>query len=176
MVDKPDRSPPRFPAAKAEAAGASIGRELDALGVDTGDLAISQAACGGDLLFARACLEHGMRLWIMLPQEEPGFLAASVSWAGPRWQADYDYVRTHPDTEIRILPQELGPAPEGIGMYERCNRWMMHTALSQGLAKVSFITLWDGGGGDGPGGTEHVAGLVTQLTGRQPTIIDPGAL
>ncbi len=176
MVDKPDRDKPRFPQEKAEAAGARIRAELDALGAGAGDLGIAQAACGGDLLFARACLDRGMRLWVMLPQEEPGFIASSVAWAGPRWQADYDTVRAHPEASFRILPVELGPAPEGVGMYERCNRWMMHTALSQGLAKVFFITLWDRGGGDGPGGTEHMVGLVRSLTGREPVVIEPQKL
>jgi len=176
MVDRPDRARPRFPADKAEAAGHRIGAELDALGIGRGDLAIAQAAAGGDLLFARACLARGMRLWVMLPQEEPAFLSDSVSWAGTRWQQEYDALRAGADVVFRVLPAELGPVPEGVDIYVRCNRWMMHTALSQGLGKVFFVTLWDGAGGDGPGGTAHMVSLVQDLTGRQPVVIDPGTL
>ncbi|WP_207538269.1 tetratricopeptide repeat-containing protein [Sabulicella rubraurantiaca] len=176
MVDRPGRQPARFPDGKADPAGSRIRAELDAIGADAGDLGICQAACGGDLLFARACLGRGMRLWVLLPQEEAAFLRDSVSWAGPRWVADYEAVRANADATFRVLPEELGPAPEGVGKYERCNRWMMHTALSQGLARVSFITLWDGGGGDGPGGTEHMVSLVRDLTGHEPAIIDPRTL
>jgi len=74
------------------------------------------------------------------------------------------------------MPDDLGPAPEGINFYDRCNRWMLYSGLSNGLAKVSFITLWDGKPGDGPGGTEQIVELVRKLTGRQPVLIDPSTL
>jgi tetratricopeptide (TPR) repeat protein len=176
MVDKPGRETPRFPEVKAEAAGARIAQELDALGVGPGDLGISQAASGGDLLFATACLARGMHLETYLPQREPEFLAASVSFAAPRWQRDYDTVKENRDVVFHIMPDELGSGPEEVDIYDRCNRWMLHSALSCGLGKVSFMTLWDGKPGDGPGGTEHMASLVRRLTGRQPAIIDPATL
>jgi tetratricopeptide (TPR) repeat protein len=176
MVDKSDRKTPRFPEKKADAAAARIAQELDAVGVRPGDLGISQAASGGDLLFAKACLERGMRLEVYLPQREPEFLAASVAFAAPHWQKDYDALKDRKDVAFRIMPDELGPAPDGIDIYDRCNRWMLHSALSCGLGKVSFVALWDGKPGDGPGGTEHMANLVQALTGRQPAIIDPAQL
>jgi hypothetical protein len=176
MVDKPGRETPRFPEHKAEAAAARIAQELDAIGVGPRDLGISQAASGGDLLFATACLARGMRLEVYLPQREPEFLAASVSFVAPHWQRDYDALKDRRDVLFRIMPDELGPAPEEINIYDRCNRWMLHSALSCGPGKVSFITLWDGNAGDGPGGTEHMAYLVQKLTGRQPAIINPARL
>ena len=176
MIDKPDRAQPRFPEAKAEAAGRRIAAELDRLGVGPGDLAISQAACGGDLLFLQAAIARGMRLEIYLPQKEPDFLRDSVSFAPAHWQDDYDAVRQYADAKYRIMPDEIGPAPEGVDLYDRCNRWMLYSALSNGLAKVSFVTLWDGKAGDGPGGAENMVALVRKLTGRQPAIIDPATL
>ncbi len=104
-------------------------------------------ACGGDLLFARACPARGMRLWVMLPHAESAFLATSVGWAGRRWQDDHDAVRAHPLVSLRLLPEELGPAADGVDPYERGNRWMLHTALSQGLDRVSFVALGDGAHG-----------------------------
>jgi tetratricopeptide (TPR) repeat protein len=74
MIDRPDRAHPRFPEAKAGAAERRIGEELDKLGVGPADLGVTQAACGGDLLFIRECLARGMRLEIYLPQSEAGFL------------------------------------------------------------------------------------------------------
>ena len=53
---------------------------------------------------------------------------------------------------------------------------MLYTALAHGVTKVSFVTLWDGKAGDGPGGTEHMANLIRDLTGRQPIRIDPALL
>jgi hypothetical protein len=53
---------------------------------------------------------------------------------------------------------------------------MLYSALSNGLARVSFIALWNGAAGDGPGGTQHMVGIARKLTGRQPYIIDPATL
>jgi len=176
MVDAPGRATPRFPPAKVDAAAAQIEAALEGIGAGEGDLGIAQAARGGDLLFARACLARGMRLLVMLPFEQPEFLDRSVTGAGHRWFDDFDLVVRDPRTTLRIMPRELGPAPEGADAFERCNGWLLHTALSQGVGRLSFVALWDGGGGDGPGGTEHMVHLVRQLTGRQPTIIDPAVL
>jgi tetratricopeptide (TPR) repeat protein len=176
MIDKSNRAQPRFPEPKADAAGRRIFAELDRLGAAPGDLAISQAACGGDLLFLKACMACGMRLEIYLPQQEPNFLRDSVSFAAAHWQDDYDAVKQYPNVAYRIMPDDLGPTPEGVDLYDRCNRWMLYSALSNGLSKVSFVTLWDGKAGDGPGGAENMVALVRGLTGRQPAVIDPASL
>lgn len=33
---------------------------------------------------------------------------------------------------------------------------MLHNALAHGPQRTTLIALWDGGKGDGPGGTEHM--------------------
>jgi tetratricopeptide (TPR) repeat protein len=173
MIDKSDRKNPRFPESKAAAAVKAIATELDRLGVREGDLGLCQAACGGDLLFAQACLERKMCLEMRLPQREPEFLANSVSFAGPHWQTMYDEVKAHPNTKFFIMPDELGSAPEHVDTYERANLWLLYSALARGVARVHFVCLWDGQGGDGPGGTQHMFEQVKRLSGRLPTVIDP---
>src|SRR5262245_9142286 len=64
MIDAPDRKIPRFPPDKEPAAAAAITDTLSKIGVIPGDLAICGGACGGDLLFAEACLARDMRLEI----------------------------------------------------------------------------------------------------------------
>jgi hypothetical protein len=119
-----------------------------------------------------------MRLELRLARTEPEFFAESVTFADPhhRWEKSFERVKEHPVTTVFIMPEELGPSPEGISVHDRCNRWMLYTALSQGLRKISFVTLWDGEPGDGPGGTQNMVELVPALTGRQPEIIDPKTL
>jgi len=176
MIDKPGRETARFPESKAAAAAEAIAAELDQLGVREGDLGLSQAACGGDLLFARACLARKMHLEVRLPKQEPEFLADSVSFADPRWQALYDEVKAHPGAAFFIMPDELGPAPAHVDVYERANLWMLYNALARGATRVRFLCLWDGQGGDGPGGTQHMFELVRRLSGRAPTVINPAHL
>ena len=64
------------------------------------------------------------------------------------------------------MPDELGPLPKGTSAFERCNRWLLYSALAQGQHKLRFVCLWDGGGGDGPGGTAHMYDEVKRRTGR----------
>ena len=59
-----------------------------------------------------------------------------------------------------VMPDELGPLPAGANAFERCNLWLLYSALARGVGKVRFICLWDGGGGDGPGGTRHMVEAV----------------
>ena len=184
MIDNPEvrgagkAKPARFPATKVDAAAAAIRVRLDRVGATTGDLGLCGGASGGDLLFAEACLERGMCVELRLANEEADFLRESVTFADPdrRWENSFASVKAHSATTTFIMPQELGRAPEGVSVYDRCNRWMLYSALSGGLPKTAFIALWDGSPPDGPGGTEHMIGLVRTLTGRQPEIIDPGQL
>ncbi|NJM92042.1 MAG: hypothetical protein HC861_04835 [Rhodospirillaceae bacterium] len=115
---------------------------------------------------------------LRLARDEPKFLAESVTFADPdrRWERSFSAVKENPATTTFVMPDELGPAPEGVNVHGRCNRWILYSALSRGLGKASFMTLWDGKEGDGPGGTKHMAELVTQLTGKNPEIINPATL
>jgi tetratricopeptide (TPR) repeat protein len=184
MIDNPavrgegKAKPARFPAEKADAAGARIRSALDEVGAGAGDLGICGGASGGDLLFAEACLHRGMKLEVRLARSENEFLAESVTFADRdrRWEKSFRAVTDHPNTVVLTMPDELGPAPEGVSVHDRCNRWMLYSALSHGLRRVSFVALWNGEPGDGPGGTEHMVDLVKKLTGRQPIIIDPAML
>lgn len=62
MIDAPDRLVPRFPANKEPIAASRIAEALDTLGAGDRDLALTQGACGGDLLFTEACLARGVRV------------------------------------------------------------------------------------------------------------------
>ncbi|MGK2912998.1 MAG: TRAFs-binding domain-containing protein [Porticoccaceae bacterium] len=168
LMDAPGRDPPRFSPEKEAAAASRIGQALDKLGAGAGDLAFSQAAAGGDLLFLEACQRRGVRCQILLPFAEPEFIDRSVVPAanGEQWRDRYFAIKSQLTDAPRIMPDELGPPPKGVNAYERCNLWLLHTALGWGVDKVRFICLWNGGGGDGPGGTQHMYDEVKRRTGR----------
>lgn len=173
MVDAPDRQPPRFPD-KPEKLAAAAQRIADALAqFDAGpdDLAITQGACGGDLLFTEACQERGVNVQWLQPFPEPEFIEKSVVSRGESWRARYLAAKAKLTRVIRSAPEELGLPPKGTDPYQRCNLWLLYTALSFGITKVQFICLWNGEGGDGPGGTAHMFEEVKRRTG-QVTWID----
>ena len=108
--------------------------------------------------------------WLQ-PFPEPEFIEKSVVSRGESWRARYLAAKAKLTRDIRSAPQELGPQPKGTDPYQRCNLWLLYTALSFGITKVQFICLWNGEGGGGPGGTAHMFEEVKRRTG-QVTWID----
>jgi hypothetical protein len=49
---------------------------------------------------------------------------------------------------------------------ERNNLWILQSAMRFGADKVEFICLWNGRGGDGPGGTTSYAGCPQDRGGH----------
>jgi hypothetical protein len=164
MIDAPDRKTPRFPPDKVATAAAAITDALSKIGVTGGDLAICGGACGGDLLFAEAGLARDMRLEIYIPFEEPTFLANSVDFAGRNWHDRYLAVKSK--ATVHVMPDELGPLSAGENAYERNNQWMLEKAARFGGNKIAFISLWNGQGGDGPGGARHLMDEARRKTTR----------
>lgn len=166
MIDAPTRPTPRFPPVKEAVAARKIGEALDQHGAGPEDLALTQGACGGDLLFTEACQQRGVRVQWLQPFDEPEFIQKSVVCHSDTWRARYLAAKAKLMTEIRSAPRDLGPLPPGSDPYERCNIWLYETALSYGINKVQFICLWDGRSDGGPGGTAHMYWEVNRRTGQ----------
>jgi tetratricopeptide (TPR) repeat protein len=168
MVDAPRRAAPRFPQHKVAAATGRVARALDELDAGAGDVALAQGAAGGDLIFAEACAARGVRVQLLLPLAEPDFVEQSIlrSADGAAWRDRVHTLEARLQDAPRVAPDELGPVPERVDVWERCNLWLLYTALAYGPEKVGAVVLWDGGGGDGPGGTRHMVEQVTRCSGR----------
>ena len=164
MIDAPDRKSPRFPASKEPIAREAIEAVLDRLDAGPQDLAICGGACGGDLLFAEAALARGVALAMYLPFDVSTFLPKSVTFAGDDWLARFESARA--ECALHILPAERGELKEGDDPYEQNNLWMLEAASRFGAGKVQFLCLWDGKGGDGPGGTQHLMDEVRRRHGH----------
>ena len=172
MIDQLDRSPPRFPPECEPKVAGEIDAKLSELGAGPGDVGITQGACGGDLLFAEAMLRLGAALELHLPLAEETFLRESVEFTKAsstivdRWRDRFLVVRHHPSVQTTIMSaRHLQGEPDNV--YERCNLWMLERALSFGADKVRFICVWNGQGGDGPGGTAHMLSAVQKSGGAQ---------
>lgn len=156
MIDAPDRIAPRFPARAENTARRAIRDSVlqirDSDGVPMAGIA--GGASGGDLLFHEVCAELGVatRLRLALPVEE--FIAASVAPAGESW------VR-----RFHLLMNRLGPenvrvmADTAENVWAQANLWMAEEAVAL-APRRTLLALWDGQGGDGPGGTEHLVSVA----------------
>ena len=169
MLDTAERDTSRFPIQKEAIAGEKILAILEKLGADSEDLALTQGACGGDILFTEACQKLGVHVQWLQPFKEPEFIERSVIKCGESWRDRYYTCKKKLTNPIRSAPMELGKLPKDVAdgyPYERCNSWLLYTALSYGIDKVHFISLWDGKGGDGPGGTADMYEQIRTRTGN----------
>ena len=174
MLDAPNRPEPRFPADKEGVAAQKIAKALEQLGAGPEDLALTQGACGGDILFTERCQDLGVNVHWLQPFREPEFIQKSVTRGGEVWRNRYLAAKSHLPVPPQAAPEFIGEPPQNVNggyPYERCNLWLLYTALSYGVDKVRFICLWNGSGGDGPGGTAHMYNEVKRRTG-QVTWID----
>jgi hypothetical protein len=165
MLDAPGRAHPRFPASKVHLAKAAVYRLLDQLQAGPQDAAVCSAACGGDLIFDRLALRRGVPLHLYLAFDREAFQARSVDFAGQRWQQRFAAVCAQA-ASVHVLP---APPQAGSGRtdpFERTNLWMLDTARALGAERIEFICLWNGQGGDGPGGTQHMMQAVRQAGGH----------
>lgn len=166
MIDQPDRPEPRFPPQMEAEARQKIEAALDKLHADANDLVITPGiACGGDILFIEACLQRGLKVEAYLPFPEAEFIEKSVRFAGDNWVERFYQIRRHPRVTTHLQPERLGPVPEGDNPYARNMRWALYSTLCYGIDRVRLVVLWDGRGGDGPGGTGHIVREVRQLGG-----------
>lgn len=167
-IDAPGRALPRLPPDKERAAARRIAEALDRLEAGPADLALTQGAAGGDLLFAEACLNRGVPLQLLLPLAEDAFIAQSIlsCAGGAAWRERYLALKARLRAPPRLADEELGSLPADADPWERGARWLLDTALAHGADKLRFIALWDGGGGDGAGGTQHMVEQVRRRHGQ----------
>jgi hypothetical protein len=174
MIDLPGRSTPRFPASLETAARREIKKRIDRRRQSTGTFefgGFASGARGGDILFHEVCRETGIKTAIILPFPPLRFLAKSVQGVpNSRWVERF--WKLWDDREYSLFT-EVMDLPETDDAYATCNTRVLELAKTYG--EVHLIALWDGKGGDGPGGT---ADLVRQArgVGDAPDILAPSDL
>lgn len=166
MIDRPDRKQPRFPVEMESEVQQKLENLLDKLEAHEGCLAILPGlACGGDILFAEACLKRDISIEVYLPFEPGKFIQESVSFAGDAWVKRFYDIYNNPNVTRHLQPTRLGEVPEGDSPFIRNNRWALYSTLVNDISRIRLIALWNGQTGDGPGGTADMVNQVRQLGG-----------
>ena len=119
-------------------------------------------ARGGDILFHEICRERDLRTVIVLPFPPAQFLRSSVEGAEGDWPRRFENLWNETPPSCRHV-LDLPQSDEAYGI---CNRRILDLAREGG--EVRLIALWDGGGGDGPGGTADLLKRAEALSGRKP--------
>lgn len=188
MIDAADRETPRFPPDKEAIAREKIKeavvREMNiGAGVASG---YAGGASGGDTLFLEVCAELGIPTNLYLAMDPQVYVTHSVMKAGADWvRRFWDLHREHSTRgavrvlndarevtdECEFLPAWVRSKPN-YTIWQRNNLWILFNALAESCDEKSsdpnltLIALWDGAGGDGPGGTQDLVNKVEDLGAR----------
>ncbi len=165
-IDAPGRATPRFPADREQDAVRliedAVAREqqlADGAPIE----GIAGGASGGDMIFHEVCARLGIPTALMLAVPQDLFAARSVADAGPQWMERYRALCARLDVrvlaETDALPSWLATRDD-YTIWQRNNRWILHSALSRADTDATLIVLWDGQGGDAPGGTQDMVSLA----------------
>lgn len=178
-IDAPGRATPRFPAAAAEQARAMIAAAIEEEQRSAAGeiLGIAGGASGGDILFHETCAARGIRTQLFAVGSRDAYVAASVQGAGPEWVERFN--RLWEGLPNRVLGSSQGSlelprwlrSVKGYSIWERSNRWMLNSALVYGAKTVTLIALWNGEGGDGPGGTKDMV-ETARRRGAKVVVLD----
>ncbi len=162
-IDARERKRPRFPASSEGKARDMIRRavvEEQAQGGSQPIMGFAAGASGGDILFHEVCAELGIPTTLLLPLPEDEFAAESVADAGSEWIERFLTLTKRLEVRhLTGLPDWMA-GNDSYTIWQRGNRWILHTAMSLAEADITLIVLWDGKGGDGPGGTENMVELA----------------
>ncbi len=183
-VDTPDRPEPRFPAAAEDQARemirGAVQAEVDAA-AGAPVIGIAGAASGGDILFHEVCAELGVETQLFLVVSRDDYVRASVADGGPEWEERFNalfarrpYRFLGNSDHALELPRWLRPWKE-YDVWNRSNLWMLHNALVHGAERVALIALWNGKGGDGPGGTRDMVAAARDRAVKT-TVLDANEL
>jgi hypothetical protein len=174
MIDKPDRSEPRFPSALEEAARTRIAHAIIPYApakIESGESALGFASCarGGDILFHEQCRAHGVDTMILLPFPPGVFVTTSVEGVPlSDWETRFWAIwSTTPESHREVM--DLRVSDEAYGA---CNARLLELARQHG--NVHLIALWDGKAGDSPGGTADLVVRVSAMS--QSDIFSPESL
>ena len=167
MVDAPGRGQPRFPPERVLEVRDDIAEAIRLI-EDPGARAVSGLACGGDLLFADEWLKTARRLQAYLPRHVDEFLEESVRFAGEDWVELFHEVAQNPEVSV------VGPDDDMLRSDDphSLNAHRMIEAASDEATEIHGLFLWDGRGGDGPGGTQEVISALLEA-GGSVTILRP---
>jgi hypothetical protein len=171
LVDAPDRPAPRFPPHRVDWVTSRVRDALVHWRIGPGATVVSGGARGADIIIAEEGLRCGAQVVLCLALPPKEFRRRSVDLPGTDWGDRFERLRRA--AQVRHLNDGDGRAPADDTVFARTNAWMVDVARGLDPRPYALI-VWNGEGGDGPGGTaDLIRRLGYQLDDPHLLIIDP---
>ncbi len=162
MIDAPGRPEPRFPPAAELRVTRAVRTTLRSWRVGPRSLLVCGGSRGTDAIAAEQALVLGATVWLLVALPDDEFIEASVRLPDTDWSERYRTLRERCATWFQ--DDELGPLPAEGNVFERNNDWCLEVAAAQDPGEaLRALVLWDGEGGDGPGGTADFVNRARRL-------------
>lgn len=154
-IDAPDRPAPRFPHQAEPQVATRIAAAIDGLSTTRPvSLGIAAGANGVDLLFHEACHARSIATELHLALHPADFVDRSVEGAaGSAWNERFETVRQRAEASDSLFVVKTG---DPATLWQRANLAMLHRGEQLAADEdhhALLLAVWDGTGGDGPGGT-----------------------
>jgi hypothetical protein len=173
MIDRPERTSPRFPANAAPTVTEAVRSALNDWGAGPGTLLVSGGARGADIIAAEQALVAGAEVWLLLALPDDDFVATSVAIPETDWEHRYRTLRRQCPTWIQESELEPTDTSDEGAIFARNNNWCLEVGASQAPpGGLRVLAVWDGSAGDGPGGTADFVERARQL-GAEVGVISP---
>jgi Patatin-like phospholipase len=169
MVDSPDRAQPRFAPDQVDRVTREVRTVLAQWRVGSETTIVTQGARGADLIVAEEGLVRGAKIVLCLAAPPEEFDQMSVALPASDWSSRFQAILEK--AEVR-LPDE--PAPRAADdIFARANARVIAVARSFSETPHAIV-VWNGEGGDGPGGTlDFIERLGHDGPDARLAIIDP---
>ncbi len=176
MIDTPGSTKPRFPpnmeGAAREAIRSALVQQLERRGEIS--LGVAGGSPGSDIIFHEVCAELNIPTQLYVPLTRGHYIQLVVRQKGVEWVERFNRLSHNSQaralTESAELPSWLHGKPD-YNLWQRSNLWMFHNAVAVGGENTTVIALWDGQGGDGPGGINHIL-QKARAWGMEAIVID----
>ncbi len=154
MIDRPGRKTPRFPPSLERVVAHEIRTCIDRLRPAA---AYASAACGADIVFLEAMLARGGEVHVILPFRPDEFRRYSVEiLPDPDWGRRFDYVLDKAKT-VTSASDDRASGSTDTFLYTNLIQTGMADLHARTLeTQLIPLTVWDGRGGDGRGGTASI--------------------
>src|SRR5260370_25133349 len=141
MIDRLDRTTPRFPREIESAVTKEIQRKIDVLKPGFG---FASAACGSDILFLEAMQDAGAEVSVVLPYNEEDFVRDSVDFIPKsKWRARFERVITRSARVITASTPRIGTRRLSYGFLSQllCGRAALRCRqLNSTLVPLPLLT------------------------------------
>ena len=169
MIDRSERTTPRFPSEFESVVAKEIQRKIDMLKPGFG---FASAACGSDILFLEAMLEAGAEVSVVLPYNEEDFVRDSVDFIpDSNWRVRFERVLTRSAHVITASTQRIEISGISYDFGSQLLLGLAAIRCRQLDSTLIPLAVWNEKPGDGPGGTASVIENWRKL-GYEPEIIN----